>query len=125
MFTSDKTLIAHIRGNIIAAVLLALFGGVYEYFSYEVYSYFMIYAFAFPLVMGALVYSFLIFRKRIPDRRALILWNSAIAAFAVGSGFQGVLDIYGTTNRLIIVYPITGSVMAVLALIFFFSKNKT
>ena len=38
----------------LAAVFLAFFGAVYETFSHEVYSYYMIYAFAIPLVLGTL-----------------------------------------------------------------------
>lgn len=37
-----------------ATILCAVFGAVYEVFSHEVYSYYMIYAFLFPLIGGAL-----------------------------------------------------------------------
>ena len=45
-------------------------------------------------------------RSRMPDRVFLNLWNSAIAALSVGSIFEGVLVIFGTTNSLIVVYQI-------------------
>ena len=47
----------HLLFNIIGTGFLALFGAIYEIFSHEVYSYFMLYAFAIPLAMGLLPYS--------------------------------------------------------------------
>ena len=46
-----------------------------------------------------------------PGRTALNAWFSGIAALTVGCLFQGVLEIYGTTNRLIVVYPVAGVVL--------------
>ena len=43
-----------------------------------------------------------------PGRTALNAWFSGIAALTAGCLFQGVLEIYGTTNRLIVVYPVAG-----------------
>ena len=100
-----------------AAALLAVFGAVYELFSHEVYSYFMIYAFGVPLLLGALPYGIMALRGRTPKRLTVNLWNSMIAAFSVGSLFQGVLDIFGTTNRLIIVYPVLGGAFGAAALL--------
>ncbi len=117
MYTSDKTALKNCIGHIFAAAFLAFFGAVYEHFSHEVYSYYMIYAFAVPLLLGALPFGILALKDKTPDRAFVDLWNSAVAAFAVGSVFRGVLDIYGTTNRLIIVYPIAGAVLAVSALL--------
>lgn len=100
------------------AIFCALFGGIYEYFSHQVYSYFMIYAFAIPLVCGAFLYAILSFLStREPNMRAMWFWNSAIAAFTIGCLFKGVLDIYGTTNKLLIVYPVVGVIMTIMALV--------
>ncbi len=112
----EKQLKLHLLFNIIGTVFLALFGAIYEIFSHEVYSYFMLYAFAIPLTMGVLPYSILLFKEKYPDRRFLNLWNTAIATFSIGSIFAGVLAIYGTTNSLIIAYPIAGAVMVLLSL---------
>ncbi len=118
MYTSDKRILKDLRTNLIAAVFTALFGAIYEHFSHDVSSNFMIYAFAVPLVMGALPYSFIAARGRgEPNGTALRLWNSAIAALTVGSVFKGVLDIYGTTNRLLYLYPVLGAVLAVAAVV--------
>ena len=116
----EKQLKLHLLFNIIGTVFLALFGAIYEIFSHEVYSYFMLYAFAIPLAMGVLPYSILMLKEKYPDRKFLNLWNTAIAIFSVGSIFAGVLAIYGTTNSLIIVYPIAGAVMVLLSLIEYF-----
>jgi len=103
--------------QLISAVWFSFFGAVYEHFSHEVYSYYMIYAFAIPLVMGAVPYSIMALKQYHPDRIFLHLWDSAIITFTVGSIFRGVLDIYGTTNSLLIVYPIAGLILTVLALL--------
>ncbi len=113
----EKQLKLHLLINIIGTVFLALFGAIYEIFSHEVYSYFMLYAFAIPLAMGVLPYSILMLKEKYPDRKFLNLWNTAIAIFSIGSIFAGVLAIYGTTNSLIIVYPIAGAVMVLLSLL--------
>ena len=46
-------------------------------------------------------------------------WFSGLAALTVGSIFRGVLDIYGTTNRLIAVYPAAAAVLMCAALAVF------
>ncbi len=74
----------------------------------------MLFAFAIPLLGCALPYSILTFQnKRIPDIRALRLWNSGIATLTVGSIMQGVIEIYGTTNQLIIIYAIAGAAFCI------------
>lgn len=102
--------------NLAGTLFLALFGAIYETFSHGVFSFYMIYAFAFPLVLGVTLYLVLLFVRKYPNRVFLNLWNSAIAAFSVGSVFQGVLEIYGTTNSLSVVYPAAGGILAASAL---------
>ena len=108
--TSDNLkYLRHLVGHLFVAIFCALFGAIYELFGHKIYSYYMIYAFAIPLVCGASVYAVLaLWGKKEPNIRAMRLWNSAIATFTIGSLFRGVLHIYGTTNRLIIVYPVVG-----------------
>ncbi|MEE5993607.1 MAG: hypothetical protein V3G42_10245 [Oscillospiraceae bacterium] len=122
MCTSDKKAIKNCIGHICATIFLAFFGAVYEKFSHEVYSYYMIYAFAIPLLFGALPFGIAALKNITPDRITVNLWNSAIATFSVGSIFKGVLEIYGTTNRLIIVYPIVGIILTVAAGVFIISQ---
>ncbi len=91
-------------------LFLVLFGAVYEHFSHEVYSWYMLYAFAIPLVCGVFLFFALGFSERIPlpHRAAANLYHSGVAALTTGCVFKGVLEIYGTTNKLIKVYWIAG-----------------
>ena len=102
---------------LIAAIFCALFGAVYEHYSHEVYSYYMIYAFAFPLLLGAfpclIVYS--ANKIKLPCRLAENLYNAGIATLTVGSIIQGILVIYGTTNNLTLIYLIVGIGLVVAA----------
>lgn len=100
-------------------VLCALFGAVYELFSHGVFSYFMIYAFAIPLVLGALP-SLVRALKALPApcKRAVNAWNSGVAALTVGCIFQGALEIYGTTNQLAIAYPVVAVVLLMAGIAF-------
>lgn len=113
MYTSDidanvkkstRTAFAYL----LVSLFCALFGAIYEYFSHEVYSFYMIYAFAFPLVGGTLPFFILnLSRKaKYPNALSRNLYHSGIAAFTVGSIIRGVLDIYGTTNSLTSYYGI-------------------
>lgn len=105
------------RCHLAGTVFLALFGAVYEVFSHGVYSYFMIYAFVLPLILGVALYTELLGRNRFPDRVFLNLWNAGVAALSAGSVLQGVLEIYGTSNSLIVVYPAVGGALLILALL--------
>lgn len=124
MYTSDKVLKNHMLYNLAGTLFLVLFGAVYEMFSHGVYSFFMIYAFVIPLLFGVVMYIVMLIKGKYPGRLFLNLWNSAIAAFSVGSVFQGVLEIYGTTNALVLVYPIAGGVLAILSLISMLIKPR-
>ena len=93
-----------------------LFGAVYELFSHEVYSYFMLYAFVIPLVGGTLpFFTMALPGAPIPNRVSLNLYHSGIAALTIGCLFQGALEIYGTTNRLVSVYWVLGILFPAMA----------
>ena len=107
----------HLMFNVAGTIFLALFGAIYELFSHGVYSYHMIYAFGFPLILGVLLYAVLILKGKYPRRSFLNVWNTAIATFSLGSVFEGVLEIYGTSNPLVIVYPVAGGILLIIGLI--------
>ena len=107
----------HLLGNLGGTLFLAFFGAVYEHFSHGVYSNWMIYAFAFPMVMGVVPYTILLMKEKYPNRIFLNLWNSAVATLSVWSLFKGVLAIAGYTNAKIIVYPVVGIALALTALL--------
>ena len=114
MFTSatERTAFAYL----LCAIVTALFGGVYEVFSHGVWSPWMVYAFAFPLVLGALPFSILSLKRRpLPRKWPRRLHHAAVATLTVGSVMEGVLAIYGTTNRLTLAYWVVGGSLLLLA----------
>ena len=107
-------------------IFLALFGAVYEAFSHGVYSYFMIYAFAIPLLLGVTLYAILLAKKKYPSQVFLRLWNAGTVVLSWGSVYEGVMEIYCTTNRLMIIYPIAGGLLLASGLIsIFITSRKT
>ncbi len=130
MFTSDRdnnwTGLARISLTyLLASLFCALFGAVYEIFSHEVYSYFMLYAFVFPLTFGTLPFLVLsLSRIRQPDTVSRCLYHSGISAWTVGSLFQGALEIYGTGNKLTIVYWIVGGIFVLTGAVRYFVGGR-
>ena len=117
MFILDKTeddirYISVLGVYLLLTVFSALFGAVYELFSHGVYSYYMIYAFAFPLLLGVLPF-FEMWKsgRALPDGIAAQLIHAGIAALCVGSIVQGIIEIYGTENVLISMYWIVGGML--------------
>ena len=113
----DKELKKNLLYSTVWTAFLALFGAIYELFSHDVYSYYMIYAFGIPLVMGVLPYETMLISGKYPGRLFYNFWNTAIATLSIGCLFSGVLSIYGTTNSLIIVYPIAGVILIIMGLV--------
>ena len=115
--------------NLIASILVAAAGWLYELFSHGVYSNYMIYAFMVPLACGALPDILAAARGRRSKKRsgnvASGLRLAAVVTLTAGSLIKGVLDIFGTTNRLLVVYPIIGLALAIAALIAFIWQNRT
>ncbi len=102
-----------------ATVGVAAFAAIYELFSHQVYSRFLIFAFLIPLFGGVLPYSLLSGsqRSKKPGILAQCLYNSGLATLTAGSIFQGILEIYGTTSHLSIVYWTIGFSLSILGLI--------
>lgn len=129
MYTSDtefsKTAAKTAFAYLVIALICVLFGAVYELFSHEVYSYFMLYAFSFPLAGGTFPFLLLsmVKLKRYPGYIARNLHHSAIATLTMGSFIQGVLEIYGTTNTLIECYWFVGILLLLGGILtYFFPK---
>ena len=102
-----------------ATVGVAAFAAIYELFSHQVYSRFLIFTFLIPLFGGVLPYSLLLGsqRSKKPGILAQCLYNSGLATLTAGSIFQGILEIYGTTSHLSIVYWTIGFSLSMLGLI--------
>ena len=113
----------HSGGNLLAALFTALFGGIYEYFSHNVMSYYMVYAFALPMLSGIFLLYSAIRGKKQPDRRTLNILNSATATLTVGNVFQGVLEIFGTTHILWFIYPTVGGLLLIAANVSFLTQK--
>ncbi|MBR0207853.1 MAG: hypothetical protein IJQ43_03035 [Oscillospiraceae bacterium] len=128
MFTSDKPVSEKRYAAVTGAYLLsalgcAIFGEVYELFSHEVWSCFMLGAFALPLLLGAV--PFFLMRKRgkpFPGRAAELV-HAGVAALTVGSILQGVLEIYGTSNPLMIAYWAAGGTLTAAGWLLTFIKQ--
>ena len=129
MFTSEskktkseaKTALTYL----IISLALAAAGAVYEHFSFGVYSYFMIYAFAIPLVLGTLPNLTIAVNNSRDGKssdtfgRVIKNWmyHAAVATLTVGSLMHGILAICGRPNSLTIVYPIAAAVLLAAAII--------
>lgn len=123
LFTSDidarkksaKTALIYL----LISIFTALFGAVYEKFSHGVYSYSMLYAFAYPLILGVLPYLCIAISKeaKIPPAASRLLCHFGVATLTVGSIIRGVLDIYGTSNFMTYIYPAVGGILLIIGFI--------
>ena len=121
---NNRILLTALIYGAVAAFCL-LFGTVYEKFSHGVYSPFMYLAFLIPLVGGVLPYVILrLTGAPFPSKASMKLHASGVATLTVGSILQGALEIYGTTNALMIVYPIAGALLLALGAVTFFSARR-
>lgn len=125
MSTLDKIYRDNIFGHMIFAIFIAIFGAIYEKFSHEVYSYYMIYAFMIPLCLGSFAYLLASKRaKKEPRNITVSAWNAVVVTLTIGSIFQGILEIYGTTNRLVWFYPVAAIIFLLIAIGSKFLKNR-
>ena len=121
-----------------ASLVIAAAAAVYGLFGHGVYSYWMTYAFMIPLLLGAAPHLLaaqntcqecqqepsLLSSSSTPltrRPRRMQLPNDAqaavIAALTTGSLLKGALDIYGTSNRLLIAYPVIAALTVIAAVI--------
>ena len=101
------------------SIFFLIFSIVYESFSHDVYSNYMMYAFVIPLILGTLIYGIIyIFElNKSFNEFGMKLYNSSIITFTLGSIMKGVLEIYGTTNKLTIIYLIIGIITLIISII--------
>ena len=126
MSTSDtakeqRTLRRAALAWLLAAAFVAVFSRVYQVFSHDVWSASMVFAFMYPLLGGALPLTVcaLCSVRVIPGRLCRWLLSAGLAALTVGSVLSGVLEIYGTANRLLAVYRFVGWPLVVLAVLLY------
>ena len=123
LFTSvtDRNLSRGLR-YLAASAAVAAAGLIYELFSHGVFSAYMVFAFAIPLLAGAAPNLLAAFTG---DKRGTAYTGStaaglqlaAVATLTAGSLMQGVLEIYGTTNHLMVIYPVAGIAFLAAALL--------
>ena len=121
MYTSERLNrqhLLHVHGLrfLFAAAFVALFGAIYEHFSFGVWSFWMVYAFV-PFLLGAIWLLILQTRKYLPDDFFLGLLEPGLIMLTLGSILVGVVEINGTENRLLPVLPVAGGILVLSAVI--------
>ena len=90
-------------------IFVGLFGGIYEMFSNNVFSPAMYLAWIIPCALGVFVYLALAFLplEKVPGMLTACVYNFGVAMLTIRSIFIGVIEIYGTTNRvMLIIYTV-------------------
>jgi len=112
------------------SILCMVFGLIYGEYSHGVYSRFMIYAFMFPLVGGALPFLTLYIIPKIPYPGKITrdIYHCGIATITIGSLVRGALNIYGTVNPMDKIYGYVAVVLVAAATVMYtvslFTKKK-
>lgn len=85
-------------------IFVGLFGAIYEMNSNNVFSPAMYLAWIIPCVLGVGVYLVLTYVpiKQVPGTLVECIYNFGVAMLTVRSIFIGVIEIYGTTNRVML-----------------------
>lgn len=117
MFISEKNKKATLRTLFIyvgVTLFVALFGGIYEIYSHNVYSANMVFAWAFTLGFGVGMYLllYLLPIKQVPGLITSSIYHLGVALLTFRSIFIGVLEIYGTTNEgMVLTYSILSGLL--------------
>ena len=93
---------------------IMLFGAIYEYFSFGVYSGYMVYAFV-PMLAETAFLMFLYEKKIDIGASAKMLLRCAGATASVGCLATGIVAIYGTENRLLKYYAAAAGILYLIA----------
>lgn len=121
MSTSDIK--KKIKQFLIITIITLLFSIIYEYFSFGVISKYMILAPLIPLILGVLTYLLLLKNEKVGYIESS-MYSNGIYTLLIGSILQGVLEIYGTTNKLMIIYLVVGIGLIFISLIIYIKKLK-
>ena len=98
-------------------IFVGLFGGIYEMFSNNVFSPAMYLAWIIPCTLGAFVYLALAYvpLEKVPGMATACVYNFGVAMLTIRSIFIGVIEIYGTTNRVMLtIYTVLSIVFLVI-----------
>ena len=100
----------------ISSVVTVVFSIVYSFFSHEVYSDYLTYAFLYPLIGGAVLYLF-ISKINIFKKWPYNFYNAGIATITTGSILAGINEIAGADTLYFMWFYLVGIIFIVLALV--------
>lgn len=109
---------------LIVSIICLIFSLIYEHFSHEVYSFYMLSAFLIPLILGSLVSIILSIKNIKVFKLSNNLYNASVATFTIYFIMRGFLEIYGTTNATINIYLIVGIFLLISSIILRVIKNR-
>ena len=110
--------------HFIISIFIAFLGFTYELFSHNVDSFYMKYAFLIPLLFGVIINITLLLLKIKIFKTSNMFYNEFIYTSVVGFLLKGALDIYGTTNKFLIVYLIISLTLLFISLLTNFLIKK-
>ena len=120
MYTSADVFRKHWKIFLGVSLFTGMFAAIYEHFSHQVYSWPMMLAFLVPLLLGVTPTAILSTRKMLRRkpyegklRAGVNLYYAGVATLTVGMVATGVVEIYGTTNRLLATYWYVAGVLLV------------
>ncbi len=103
------------------SIFMLITGRIYEHFSHNIISFSMIYAFAYPLVLGCLV--MIILDKSSlrwqPGDLTFSIYNCGVFTIMLGTFVDGVFEIYGAASNYIKYYFMVGPGLMIIAVILF------
>ena len=114
------------RIYIFITMFVFIFSYIYEIFSHDVYSLYMMLSPLIPLILGVLVNYILYFintNLKISNLNSNI-HNSIVIALTLYCILNGVLEIFGTTNSLVYLYIYISILLAILNVILFIKNRK-
>ena len=101
---------------LICSVITVVFSIVYSFFSHEVYSDYLTFAFLYPLIGGAVLYLFLS-KINLFLKWPYNFYNAGIATITTGSILAGINEIAGADTLYFMWFYLVGIVFIVLALV--------
>ena len=104
-------------------LFILIFGFIYESFSHGVYTPYMYLAFIVPFILGVIIKLVVLYTKIKIPMISDNLYNAFINTLTIGSIFNGVLIIYGTTNSLIYIYWILSLLLLLLSILFIITRS--
>ena len=110
---------------LVVSLFCILLNYVYSRYSHGVYSNYMTYMFAYPLIGGVVVnlLAGTILKTRVPGRFAINIYNSGIATLTVGSMLRGIFDIAGTSSPYQPVFVVMGWLMLLAGVVYYIAEQ--